>query len=201
MAYNPQNPNGQSVMASSAPVVIASNQPSIPVTMSNTLALTDTQLRATALPVSGAFFQATQPVSLAANTPVISAGTASIGNINELRASTLAVTGTAASGTALTITLPAVAAQFHYITSIDIVLYSAAARTGAAAPTVVTTTNIPGAVAFTFSTAGAIGTTDGQKLISVTSLKSTTVNTATTIVCPIAAGGIWRITATYFTGV
>jgi len=150
--------------------------------------------------VIGTFFQATQPVSLAANTPVIAAGTASIGNLNELRASTLAVTGTAAAGTALTITLPAVAAAFHYITAIDLVLYSAAARTGAAAPTVVTTTNIPGAVAFTFSTAGAIGTTDVQDLIRTTPLKSSAVNTATTIVAPIAAGGIWRITVTYFTG-
>jgi hypothetical protein len=31
--------------------------------------LTDTQLRATAVPVSGTFFQATQPVSIATNTP------------------------------------------------------------------------------------------------------------------------------------
>lgn len=32
MAYNPNNPNGQAVMASSAPVAIASNQSAIPVT-------------------------------------------------------------------------------------------------------------------------------------------------------------------------
>lgn len=32
MAYNPNNPNGQAVMASSAPVVVASNQSAIPVT-------------------------------------------------------------------------------------------------------------------------------------------------------------------------
>jgi len=43
MAYNPQNANGQATMAASAPVVIASNQ--------------------TAIPVSGTFYQATQPVS------------------------------------------------------------------------------------------------------------------------------------------
>ena len=131
-------------------------------------------------------------------------GTASKGldvNPTELRAATLAVTGTAASGTALAITLPAVAGQFHYITALDIVLYSSAARTGAAAPTIVTTTNLPGAIAFTFSTAGAIGTTDVQDLIRVTPLKSSAVNTNTTIVCPIVTGGIWRVTATYFTGV
>ena len=122
-------------------------------------------------------------------------------NPTELRAATLAVTTTAASGTAATLTIPAVAGLFHYITALDIVLYSAAARTGSAAPTVVTTTNLPGAIAFTFSTAGAIGTTDVQDLIRTTPLKSSIVNTNTTIVCPIAAGGIWRITATYFTGV
>lgn len=43
MSYNPNNPNGQTTMAASAPVVIASNQ--------------------TAVPVSGTFYQATQPVS------------------------------------------------------------------------------------------------------------------------------------------
>lgn len=46
MAFNPQNPNGQATMASSAPVVIASNQ--------------------SAVPVTGTFFQATQPVSAVA---------------------------------------------------------------------------------------------------------------------------------------
>lgn len=43
MSYNPNNPNGQATMANSAPVVIASDQ--------------------TAVPVSGTFYPATQPVS------------------------------------------------------------------------------------------------------------------------------------------
>lgn len=137
--------------------------------------------------------------AVTAITNALPAGTNSIGNINDLRASNLAVTITAASGTATILTLPAVAGQFHYITSLDILLYSAATRTGSAVPTVVTSTNLPGAVAFTFSTAGAIGTTDTQDLLLTTPLKSATVNTATTIVCPIAASGIWRVTATYFT--
>lgn len=61
---------GQAPMAASRPVVIASNQSAIPVsgtfyqaTQPVSGPLTDTQLRATALPVSGAFYQATQPVS------------------------------------------------------------------------------------------------------------------------------------------
>lgn len=35
MAYNPQNPNGQTTMANSAPVVIASNQTAVPVTQTS----------------------------------------------------------------------------------------------------------------------------------------------------------------------
>ena len=132
---------------------------------------------------------------------VLSAGANAIGNINELRAATLTVTATSASGVAATLTLPAVAAQFHYITSIDILIYATAARTGAAAPVVVTTTNITGSPAFTFETAQAIGTnTPVQGYNLTTPLKSAVVNTATTIVAPIATAGIWRITVTYFTG-
>lgn len=52
---------GQAVMASSSPVVIASNQSAIPVT--------GTFFQATQ-PVSGTFFQATQPVSIAATVAV-----------------------------------------------------------------------------------------------------------------------------------
>ena len=155
--------------------------------------VTDTQLRAIALPISG---------TITAITNALPAGTNTIGNINELRASTLAVTITAASGVAATLTLPAAGVGlFHYITSLDIVLYSAAARTGNATPNTVTTTNLPGAIAFTFSTAGAIGTSDVRDFIRVTPLRSAVANTATTVVAPIATGGIWRIRATYFTGV
>ncbi len=48
MAYRPANPNGQATMANSEPVVIASDQ--------------------SAVPVSGTFWQATQPVSLVSTT-------------------------------------------------------------------------------------------------------------------------------------
>lgn len=43
--------------------------------------LTDTQLRATAVPVSGTFWQTTQPVSLATNTPTIQTGSNIIGRV------------------------------------------------------------------------------------------------------------------------
>lgn len=136
-------------------------------------------------------------------TATLNPGNNAIGNINELRAASTTVTTTAASGVAATLTLPAAGAGlFHYITSLDIYIYATAARVGAAAPVVVTTTNITGAPAFTFETAQAIGTnTPIQGLNPTTPLKSSVVNTATTIVAPAATTGIWRITATYFTGV
>jgi hypothetical protein len=82
-ALNTKTPAlGQAVMASSQPVVIASNQSAVPVsgtfwqsTQPVSFAwagLTNAELRATALPVSGTFWQATQPVSIASmpSTPV-----------------------------------------------------------------------------------------------------------------------------------
>lgn len=72
-----KSPNlGQALMANSVPMVIASNQTAFPVTTNGLTdtqlratsvpvsgPLTDTQLRAAAVPVSGSFFPATQPVS------------------------------------------------------------------------------------------------------------------------------------------
>jgi hypothetical protein len=69
MSYNPQNPNGSATSANSAPVVIASDQ--------------------SAIPVSGTFYQATQPIS---GTVTANAGTGTM-NVSVQNAS-LAVTGT-----------------------------------------------------------------------------------------------------------
>jgi hypothetical protein len=55
--------------------------------------LTDTQLRASAVPVSGTFFQATQPVSLATNTPDVTDRAARLlGHVTVDTAPTTAVT-------------------------------------------------------------------------------------------------------------
>lgn len=63
---------GQALMAASVPVVLASNQSAVPVSGTVTASgpLTDTQLRASAVPVSGTFYQATQPVSIASTVAV-----------------------------------------------------------------------------------------------------------------------------------
>jgi hypothetical protein len=65
-------PPGQALMAASRPVVLASDQSAIPVT--GTVNVSGT------IPVSGVFWQTTQPVSIAA-LPALAAGTALIGKI------------------------------------------------------------------------------------------------------------------------
>jgi len=69
MAYNPQNPNGTATSANSSPVVIASDQ--------------------AAVPVSGTFYQVTQPVSIAASVAVTGPLTDT-----QLRATAVPVSGT-----------------------------------------------------------------------------------------------------------
>lgn len=183
--------------------------------------LTDTQLRASAVPVSGTFFQATQPISAAslplpagaatsanqstvkaASTIAAATDTASVvqDSPQDPRAATLAVTATAAISTAVTLTLPAPAAGlFHYITRINIVKYAGAAVAGAAAPTVVTSTNLPGSVAWSTPTALAIGTQYETDVEPKSPIKSSAAATATTIVAPLTTSIIWRITVYYYT--
>lgn len=113
--------------------------------------------------------------------------------------SLIAVTATGVSGAAVTCTLPAAANVFHYIQSIEIIKYAVAALTGVATPIVVTTTNLPGNIAFTFGTAQAIGTTLEEDLVGIDTLRSAAVNTATTFVCPATTNVIWRINVFYYT--
>lgn len=109
----------------------------------------------------------------------------------------LCVNATGAAAAAVTLTIPAVAGAFHYIDAIEITLYSTAARTGVAAPVTVTSTNLPGAPTWIFESAGAIGTAVRYALSASCAFKSTTVNTATTVVCPAVTGGFWNVKAIY----
>ena len=117
-----------------------------------------------------------------------------------LQASTLAVTVTAAANTAATATLPAVAANFHYITGIEIMRTSTAALAGTAT-LVVTTSNLPGALAWSFGNAMAAGATQRDVAITFANpIKSSTVNTATTVVMPApGAAVLWRANVYYYT--
>lgn len=114
---------------------------------------------------------------------------------------TLLATGTAAVNTGFTVTLNAVAGQFHYITSIHIVRATNATPTTAGAALTITTTNLPGGPVWLFgnaSTAG--GTTVLVQSEPARPLKSSAVNTNTTIVVPAAgAGEIIRANVQYYT--
>lgn len=116
--------------------------------------------------------------------------------------STLAVTVTAAANTGATLTLPAPGAgQFHYITSLQISRNATAALVGSAT-LVITSTNLPGALAWSVGNAMAAGGTQRDvELAPTTPLKSSAANTATTIVMPIpGAAVLWRAVATYYIG-
>lgn len=116
---------------------------------------------------------------------------------------TLSQTGTAAVNTGVTITLPAAGAGlFHYITALQIVKFYSVLGVAAAAPVLVTTTNLPGGPVFTFDQSAA---TQGQQTAQLFSwagnpLKSSVANTATTIVAPVQLQTIWRINVTYYVG-
>jgi hypothetical protein len=112
---------------------------------------------------------------------------------------TLAQTALSAANTAVTATLPAVAGQFHYITGVYVTRTCTAALTGSAA-LAITTTNLPGSLAFTAGNACAVGSTNNDVVLHLSfPLKSSAVNTATTVVCPAAgAAVVCRVTVFYF---
>lgn len=112
---------------------------------------------------------------------------------------TLAVTGLSTANTILTVTLPAVAGQFHYITSIHVTRTCTAALVGSAA-LAITTTNLPGSLAYTAGNACVVGSTNNDLVLDLHNpLKSSVVNTATTVICPAAgAAVVCRITVLYF---
>lgn len=122
--------------------------------------------------------------------------------IKDQKASTLTVTATAAAGSAVTATLPAVPGLRHYIDRISIVRSMAAVQTASATPTVVTTTNISGSPAFTIGTDAAALGMDKEVIADFggAGCASTAINTSTTVVAPVLAGAIWRINVFYRLG-
>lgn len=116
---------------------------------------------------------------------------------------TTTVTTTAATGVAATLTIPAAGAGlFHYITRLVIERHTSALLTAGATPTIVTTTNISGSLAFSIPADAAPQGQVYREVLEIGehSLKSTTANTNTTIVCPTVTGVIWRITVYYYVG-
>lgn len=109
-------------------------------------------------------------------------------------------TVTAAVGVAATLTMAAPGAGLrHYLTYLRIVRHASAALTAGATPVVLTTTNLPGSLAFTFpSDAATQGSVFTYQEDFAYPLVASAQNTATTVVCPATTGVIWRVTAGYY---
>jgi hypothetical protein len=115
------------------------------------------------------------------------------------RPATTYVSGTAAAGAALTLTLPSPGVGlFHYIGAVEITLYATAARTGAATPVLTLATNCAALDKIAFTTAGAIGTVDRWSMAPTNPIKVAAANTATVLNLPIATGGLWAARIVYF---
>lgn len=103
--------------------------------------------------------------------------------------------GTAGSATTLTLATPGAGLR-HYITYLSIDRFATALLTASATPVSVTTTNLPGSLAFTFAAdALAQGAIDRWRENIAYPIAASAQGTATTIVCPSVTGVIWRITA------
>lgn len=120
--------------------------------------------------------------------------------INTAQIPCIAATVTAAANTAATLTLASPGAGLrHYITGIEITRNATAALAGTAT-LVVTSTNLPGSLAWSMGNAMAAGGTqiDVNRVFS-NPLQASAQNTATTIVAPApGAAVLWRITAYYY---
>lgn len=112
------------------------------------------------------------------------------------------VTAVGAAAAAVTLTIPAPAAGLRtYITYLAVNRFAAAVLTAAAAPVTITTTNIPGSLAFSFpAEAAALGTIDRWREDFAYPIAVTSQAVNTTIVCPATTGVIWRVTAGFYYG-
>lgn len=112
------------------------------------------------------------------------------------------VTNVAAAGSAVTLTIPSPGAGLrNYLTYLAIIRFASATLTAAATPVTVTTTNLPGAVAFTLpADALTIGSTNLWREDFAFPLASSAQATATTIICPATPNVIYRLTAGYYVG-
>lgn len=133
-------------------------------------------------------------------TTVLCADTAPLDDSLQGTITPLLVTAVGAAGAAVTLTLPAPGAGLRqYLTYLSINRFATALLTAGAAPVTVTTTNLPGTLAFSFAAdAAAQGTLDRVREEYALPLAAVAQNTATTIVCPATTNVIWRVTAGYY---
>lgn len=113
----------------------------------------------------------------------------------------LIVTAVGASSAAVTLTLPAPGAGLRqYVTYVRLARFATAALTAAATPVTVTTSNLPGTLAFSVEADAAAQGTIARPLEQdfAYPIPASAQNTAVTIVCPTTTGVIWRVTAGYY---
>ena len=117
--------------------------------------------------------------------------------------SSLHVTVTAAAGAIATLSLPAPGVGlFHIIDYIEVTHFGAATGVAAAAPVLVTTTNLPGAPVLQFRADAFVqGSDQVKRLGGAVPFKSSVANTITTVVMPVTASVLWRAHAFYRIGV
>jgi hypothetical protein len=133
-------------------------------------------------------------------TTVIAANNAQYDNLMFGPLTTGIGTTVGAAGAATTLTLASPGAGLrHYITYLAINRFATALLTAAAAPVTVTTTNLPGTLAFSFG-AEALpqGTVDRWREDFAFPLATSAQNSTTTIVCPATTNVIWRVTAGFY---
>jgi len=109
-------------------------------------------------------------------------------------------TATGAAAAAVTLSLAAPGAGLrHYLTYLSIDKFATALLSAAAAPVIVTTTNLPGSLALSFpADAAAQGSIDRWREDFAYPIAASAQNTATTIVCPATTAVIWRVSAGYY---
>lgn len=107
-------------------------------------------------------------------------------------------TGVSGAGVTLTITSPGAGLR-HYFTYISVNRFAVALLTAAATPVIVTTTNLPGSLAFSIpAEAAPQGTLDRWREDFAYAIAASAQGTNTTIVCPATTNVIWRVTAGYY---
>jgi hypothetical protein len=133
-------------------------------------------------------------------TTTIAANNALYDNLHWGPVTSVVGTAVGASGAAVTLSLASPGAGLrHYLTYLSVNRFAAAALTAAAAPVTVTTTNLPGSLAFSFGAeAFPQGSLDRWREDFAFPIASSAQGTATTIVCPATTGVIWRATAGYY---
>jgi hypothetical protein len=106
--------------------------------------------------------------------------------------------GTAGAATTLTLAAPGAGLR-HYLTYLSINRFATALLTAAATPVAITTTNLPGTMAFTFaSDAAPQGSLDRWREDFAYPIPANAQNAVTTIVCPGTTGVIWRVSAGFY---